>query len=273
MDVLRRLRAFGRYARQLAALGPTAPDRARIALVACWLLARQYVPRLPAPALRIRVRRHGRTLTVTLRSYGDLDVVHELFVREEYGAAVLPATARVVVDAGANIGLATMELRLRFPEARIIACEPDPKAYATLVRNVGGDPGVEAHNVALSDADGETTLWTSPTSVVSSFERTLGGQRPVTVPTLTLASLLARTGVDRVDLLKLDVEGAERLVLSDGAPLERVDALVGEVHPSLIGQDAESFCRARLPGFDVTLAARPGLEDRDERLFWATRRR
>ena len=272
MSILRRLAGFSGYVRELAALGASRADRARIGVVACWLLARQYVPRLPAVPLRIRIRRHGSPLTITLRTYGDLDVVHELFVRDEYGSIALPPDARVVLDVGANIGLASLELRLRFPHARIIACEPDPGAYETLMANVAGDPGIEIHRVALSDHDGETTFWTSATAVVSSIHRTLDGQHPVQVPTRTLRSFLDHVGVDHVDLLKLDVEGAEAQVLADPEPLKRVGALVGEIHPSLIGQDADAFCTERLADYDVTLVARPGLSSDAERLFWAVRR-
>lgn len=272
MSIPRRLAAFARYVRQLAALGPSPAGRMRIVVVATWLLLLHYVRRLPAVPVHVRIRRHGTTLRITLRTYADLDVVHELFVRDEYGAVELPDDAGVIVDVGANIGLATLELGVRFPGARIIACEPDPGAHATLVANVGDDPRVEIHRVALSDEDGETTFWTSPTAVLSSVHRTLDDQRPVIVPTKTLASFLAEVGVEQVDLLKLDVEGAETLVLADPAPLERVNAVVGEIHPSLIGQDAETFCDTHLPGFDVTLLPRPGLEAHSERLFWAVRR-
>jgi hypothetical protein len=92
----------------------------------------------------------------------------------------------------------------------------------------------------------------------------------VPVRTSTLASVFRDHGLDQVDLLKVDVEGAETEVFADPAPLANVRAIVGEIHETLIGQDAESFCAERLPGFDAHVVERPG-GDPDVRLFYARR--
>lgn len=270
MSVPARLRAFARYTRQLAALAPGPLQRARIAAVAVWLLTGTYLRWLPRIPLAVRVRRRGRVVRVWLQTYGDLDVLHELYVRDEYAPAVLPESAATIIDAGANIGLSTLDLRARYPDARIVAVEPDPRAAALLRRNV--EPaGVEVHQLALSDADGEAELYTSETAVVAGLQRTLGDQRAVRVRTARLQTLLERVGAQRIDLLKLDVEGAEARVLAPGPGLDAVEHVVGEVHPTIVGASAEGFLAERLPGFDVALAPRPGLDGAPERLFWARR--
>jgi FkbM family methyltransferase len=271
MGIVRRLRAFAVFAAQVARLAPTPAGRAGNALAAVYLLARQYVPRLPRRAFRLRIERGGRRFAVAVDAYGDVDVVHELYVRGEYEGIELPASARTVVDLGANIGLSVLDFRARYPEARIVACEPDPAAFAKLSRTTADDPLVEVHNVAIADADGERTFYTSSTAVVSGFHQTLGDQQAVTVRAVTLASLWREAGVEEVDLLKIDVEGAETEVLADPAPLARVGAVVGEIHERIIERDAEDFVAERLPGFEVHVVDRPGEGHDDVRLFYGRR--
>ena len=265
-----RLRAFWAYTGEVVALAPGAGSRAWLRAVACWLLLRSYVPRLPGPAVPVRVRRRGTDVRLWLQTYGDLDVVHELFVRDEYAAVALPAAPAVILDVGANIGLASVDFKLRWPGARIVAVEPDPRSFALLERNVAAWPDVAPVRAAVADADGEAEFFTSDVSVVGGLQRTQEGQRALRVRTLTLATLLRDHAIDRVDLLKLDVEGGEEAALADPAPLERVAAIVGEIHPGVIGRSAEAFCAERLAGYDVQLGDRPRVEG-EERLFSARR--
>ena len=260
--MLGRLQTFARFALGLAALGPDPAARARILFAACWLLARSYVPALPRRPARLRVRRHGREVAFWVAEYPDLEVVRELYLEDEYDealpASALPAAPATVFDCGANIGLAALDFRTRWPDAVIHAFEPDPHAFATLARNVADDPGIHAHNVAIGAADGERVLFSSPMSVVSSFHRQTGDQAPVPVAVRSLDSLMAELGVGRVDLLKLDVEGAEAEALRGLGDPVRVGAIVGELHFEQIGGTADGFVAAHLPGFSVTVTDADG---------------
>lgn len=249
--MLRRLTAFWAYAGEIARLGAGPAGRARIRLAAIWLLARIYVPRLPARRVRVTIRRRGQVLPVVLGQYPDLETMRELYIDEEYGARLVE-DARVILDVGANIGLSVLDFRLRYPNARIHAFEPDPAAYGTLVQNTRRDPLITAWHVAVAGADGERDFFTSSESVVSGFERTRDFQTPVTVPTRSLDSVLDELGIEELDLLKIDVEGAEAEVLEAFRGLDRVRCIVGEVHLQVLDTTPEAFYARYLPGFDVT---------------------
>ncbi len=148
---------------------------------------------------------------------------------------------RNVIDAGANQGAFTDAfLRLHQPE-RIVLVEAIPDLAMKLCARYERDRRISIVSAALSDCDGEARFEINRSEASSSllpidprnsewFGRDLSVANSVVVPTLTLPQLMAREKLDRVDLLKLDVQGAERLVLSGGAEvLDRVRVIYTEV--------------------------------------------
>src|SRR6476646_9395262 len=141
---------------------------------------------------------------------------------------------RFVVDAGANCGAFTDAfLRLHRPE-RIILVEAIPELALKLGEKYSADSRIGVVAAALSDRNGEARFEINRSEASSSllpidprnsewFGRDLSVANSIVVPTLTLPELMAREKLDRIDLLKLDLQGAERLVLSGGATaLDRV---------------------------------------------------
>lgn len=117
------------------------------------------------------------------------------------------------VDAGANVGLYTLGLRSLGP-IRALAIEPDPENLRRLRVNLAasGADDVTVASVALSDSPG--TLRLVP-GTGNRGETAVGhGQGGITVPARPLAAVVAEAGFDRIDALKIDIEGAEEAVLA-----------------------------------------------------------
>ena len=133
----------------------------------------------------------------------------------------------LIVDGGANVGLAIAFWQRLFPECRVLAFEPDPTIYSVLKRNVERS---EFANVTLE----EKALWSSSTSLEFLSEGSNASRlaqsddRATTrVQTVRLRDYLNQ----EIDFLKLDVEGAETEILKDCADrLERVRNLFVEYH-------------------------------------------
>lgn len=122
------------------------------------------------------------------------------------------------IDIGANIGAYSLFVAgLAGHSARILAVEPQPDIFARLTYNIGLNPfgTIKAVDCAVADKPGELTLFLDPRNKGESSVRILGSSQSaaVKVPATTLLALMQAEGYERLDAIKLDVEGAEDLIL------------------------------------------------------------
>jgi FkbM family methyltransferase len=145
-----------------------------------------------------------------------------MFHERMYAAALPPAP--YVLDVGANYGLAAIALKREHPDAEIVAFEADPAIAAIAAANLEA-AGLD--DVTLVRAAAWTREGAMRFAAEGSDAGRLGDDGSVEVPTVRLRDWLARD----VDLLKMDIEGAEVEVLLDCADrLHRVRRLVCEYH-------------------------------------------
>lgn len=124
----------------------------------------------------------------------------------------------VFVDVGANVGwYALFTARKAGPSARILAIEPQPEIFDRLVFNIRQNPvgSVKAVACAVADKAGELTLFVDPKNRGESSLKIVGSSQTdaIRVPAVTLLDLFTQEGFTHVDAVKLDVEGAEDLIL------------------------------------------------------------
>jgi len=210
---------------------------------AVWLPARRRLGRGGPVALQLRTGR------MTVRDTTDLATVGEVLRDELYDVPGLD-DVHEIVDLGSHIGTAITYFRHRYPAARIHGLEPDPGTFAALQANAGGLEGVTLDRRAISGSTGRSTFFCSENSLASSLVARRGS--PVTVATVSLDELMGELGLERIDLLKLDVEGAEYDVLASCTRLEDVRAIAGELHPGLVSRTPEEFF-ALLDGFEISV--------------------
>ncbi len=125
----------------------------------------------------------------------------------------------VVLDIGANFGyFSTLAGSLLNDQGRLYAFEANPRTFACLQRslaanNLHGRHQVVASNLAVGEADGETTFFFEPDALggASRFDRDRGNTRSTVMPMRSIDSLLPAELA--VDLVKIDVEGYEPFVL------------------------------------------------------------
>lgn len=139
-----------------------------------------------------------------------------------------------VIDAGANIGVFTVTAALQAKGGRVFAIEPESENFRLLKENVEANElrNVVLVNKAISDTTGTTRVYLTNPGTNSILEPTTP-DRPVEVETcqsITMNELLETNKLDQVDLMKMDIEGAEFLAFRDWTWLERVVRIVLEVH-------------------------------------------
>jgi FkbM family methyltransferase len=154
-----------------------------------------------------------------------------VFVDEVYAidGAGDPAT---ILDLGGHIGLSALWFHAKFPSARIFALEPDPSSFRLMERNTRGVERIVARNLAVGASRRTAPFFPAAQTWLSSLlpeDETHGGGA-VEVHVEPLPEVLAELGLDRVGLLKLDVEGAEWEILASTSLDAIADVVVGELH-------------------------------------------
>ncbi len=170
-----------------------------------------------APGAKITTRVAG--WRVTAFGYGAFSAhFGSKFIDLEYWFAT-DVPRPFIIDCGANIGTATLFFKTLFPAAEIVAFEPDPRAFEALRVNVRDN---HLANVAIQQAAvggaGQASLY-APTERVGTTE----------VDVVRVSRFIDR----QVDLLKIDIEGAEMDVLRELAEtgkLALVRQMVIEYH-------------------------------------------
>ena len=171
-----------------------------------------------------------------------------------------------VVDVGVNKGYYTlMAASLLKGNGRVLSFEPSPDNCEWIRRSIdaNGFENIKLFEIALSDAEGEMKLHLGTTSGSHSITDTNFARSgdSVMVKTNTLDNILAEEGIDGVDVMKVDVEGAEALVIKGASALLRRASrlkVAVDIHPQY-GVNPESIVEAfEELGFEVlTIAGEP----------------
>lgn len=166
----------------------------------------------------------------------DMPTFDQIFVKKEYEFAV-QVPPQAIIDAGANIGLASIYFANRYPEATIIAIEPEASNYELLMKNTARYRNVIPLNAALWNKNEVINLvdpglgkWGFMTQEATQQSESFGDVSHL-VQGMTVDKIMDENGLNKVDILKIDIEGAEREVFSDTTRwLERVNSLIIELH-------------------------------------------
>lgn len=175
----------------------------------------------------------------------DIATFRKIYIDHEYGVT-FENPPKFIVDAGANIGISTVNFADRFPDSTIVALEPEPGNFQLLVRNTQSRSNIFPIQAAL---------WHEKTSlniidfgkhdnfqvvndqmlfhdgeIKSKIER-YNGKVMLHCDSLSVMDLLSRFQMDRIGLLKMDIEGSEREVFIHSSEwIGKVDSIIVELH-------------------------------------------
>jgi FkbM family methyltransferase len=144
----------------------------------------------------------------------DNRVFRQVFGMGEYDIS-FPFIPRTIIDGGGNIGLFSVLMANRFPEARIIAIEPDPDNFLQFKINTEHYPNVTPINAGIWNKscflqvidDGYGHYGLQVTAANEGIETDLKA--------ITIGDLMDQFNLENLDIVKLDVEGAEAMIFKD----------------------------------------------------------
>jgi len=169
----------------------------------------------------------------------------------------------VIVDAGAHSGLFSALVKRRNPTCRLIAIEANPQLHSVIRANLRPYSNWELIPKVLSDGTEPTTFFVNPdatqTSALSKESaETFGLQSSerITVESTTIDSLAAQLELNRIDVLKLDIQGAEALALKGASRLlPRIGKLLIEV--SFLDESPEDLLVSLREEFGSPIVVQP----------------
>ncbi|MGH8611468.1 MAG: FkbM family methyltransferase [Gammaproteobacteria bacterium] len=139
------------------------------------------------------------------------------------------APVKVIFEVGAYNGRDTLRYAADFPGAQVYAFEPIPESFGYLSESVKGTPNITAVNSALYNNVGTAAMHLStwidasslhkPLATGATFDKYAASDSQITVSTDTLDHFCREHGVSRIDLLKIDAQGAEFSILQGGVDL------------------------------------------------------
>ncbi|GEM_PF-1472369 len=178
---------------------------------------------------------------IFFRTFANLHtIIKEIFLFGEYRGITQTYPPHSIIDCGGNIGIATLFFKYLYPDSTIIVFEPSEENFQILKQNIEGNhlKNVKMVRAALSDREGSISFWDNPqkpggSTSMSSVATSKGRGKfvEVEVPSLKLSSYIS----DRVDILKMDIEGGEGIVVEEldlSGKLQYIAQIIFEYHAS-----------------------------------------
>ncbi|WP_165760281.1 FkbM family methyltransferase [Niastella populi] len=187
-----------------------------------------------------------------LRTYaGDLQIFYDIFWRSIYQFPdPLFKRAKTIVDLGGHIGFTAAWLHWHCPNAKVYTVEADESNYALLTKNLQpqlANGVIIADHAAISNSNGTVYLQRSKHSYNSQLS---GMVTNFPVPGIRLQQFLQQHRLTHIDLIKIDIEGAEFFLFTDDTEwLTITDTIIVEIHSE---ENLQLFTKAVTPyGFII----------------------
>ena len=185
----------------------------------------------------------------------DIRVFKQIFVDNEYDSLNLPETAKTIIDLGANIGLSALFFIKKFPTSRIVAVEPDAVNFLIMEKNLEKfSKSISFLQAAIWPTDGEVSLVEEDddhSSLGAWGYRTeaSNGNSGLSVKAVTIPTIMKQYNMDFVDILKVDIEGAEYELFEKNYEdwIDKVGLIIIETHDRF-KPNSEAMVRKALNG-------------------------
>ncbi len=194
----------------------------------------------------ISVKLKGFAFPIHLRTASsDYETFLQVFEQQEYKFPYQD-NPKVIVDCGANIGFASLYFAQLFPNATIIAVEPEPSNFELLKKNTASYPNITCIN---------SGIWTKKTALEivdqgigewGFMVKECSPEKQDAIPAIGINDIMQDYNLASIDILKIDIEGSEKEVFTANNLewLPKIKMLVTELHDRMKQGTANAFFNA-----------------------------
>jgi FkbM family methyltransferase len=217
--MIRKLKRLLRYYKAIEGLG------------SCLCILDKFLKRKMVRMIRIE----GTNIYVRTNT-SDLDVAISSLCKKEYDH-IRSINPKIIIDAGANIGTSAIFFAKKYPNARIIAVEPEESNFDLLLKNTGSFKNIVALKAAIWGVADKRTIhnrftghWGYTVADTHNKKESTGQE----INCITIKSLMEEYSIDTIDLLKMDIQGGEKNVLENSSEwINSVEIMTVELHDKI----------------------------------------
>ena len=188
------------------------------------------------------VRRYRKNFPplIIRKGTSDLEVFKQIFINKDYDLSY-DIKPKFIIDGGANVGYSTLFFANKFPQAKVFAIEPEASNFDVLVKNTSANKNIVPIKKGLWYKKGHLKIddsvyqgdkgWGKWGFITTEANDSKGSD----VEVITINEIVAMMNNEDIDILKLDIEGAEKEIFSENYEswLGKVNVLIIELHDRL----------------------------------------
>jgi len=191
----------------------------------------------------------GQIFQARLKNSSDYGIVKQVIMKEEYSLAVSffkaqNLTPKVIIDAGSNIGATAIYLKHHYPRTQLFCIEPEEENFDLLKTNLSmyvNDGSVELYQAGLmGKSDLNLAINSNFRDKSSCARQVIVDQKDNGLKSITVMDLLKQHNLKRIDLLKMDIEGAEVFLIEEGSDVSFLDitkCIAIEIHDEVVDRE------------------------------------
>jgi FkbM family methyltransferase len=195
--------------------------------------AEDMLRKLSVPNSTAEINVPGLAAPVLVRTgTSDISTFDQIFVELQYQLNIQGFNPEYIIDGGANAGYSTLYFASRYPHAKIVAVEPEPSNYEILRRNVASYENITPLHAALWNKKMLLNI-NNPGDDKNAFRVQQGNNSGAgKVQALAPLDIMEAGELAKLDILKLDIEGAEKELFDENSSvwLDKTDLIIIELH-------------------------------------------
>jgi FkbM family methyltransferase len=175
----------------------------------------------------------------------DFDTYEHVFVLKQYDIEI-DFEPKIIIDGGANIGMSAIYYALRYPKAKIISLEVSSENFELLKHNTRDFPNVKPVCKGVWNETGHLKIIDEGKGANAFTVQRVDNPSENTIPAISLTDIMKEENVDVLDIVKLDIEGAEKMVFDNNFEswLPRTRLLIVELHDRMQPGSSKSVFNA-----------------------------